>query len=112
MAVEHWVGRPLHPLSALETAKLGTPYPRQSLFPHHLSHRYCIHHSRTLHRFSSRYRSITLLSSFNKVLLINMDCACNQSGYGALIIFTGVPVYLVFIYWKNKPPCIRRALCK
>ena len=35
-----------------------------------------------------------------------------QIGYGALIIFTGVPVYFVFIYWKNKPQCIRRFLCK
>nr|CAH0110567.1 unnamed protein product [Daphnia galeata] len=33
-----------------------------------------------------------------------------DTGYGALIIFTGVPVYFVFIYWKNKPQCIRRFL--
>ncbi|XP_046640063.1 Y+L amino acid transporter 2-like isoform X1 [Daphnia pulicaria] len=33
-----------------------------------------------------------------------------DTGYGALIIFTGVPVYFVFIYWENKPHCIRKAL--
>ncbi|XP_057374882.1 Y+L amino acid transporter 2-like isoform X1 [Daphnia carinata] len=33
-----------------------------------------------------------------------------DTGRGALMILTGVPVYFIFIYWKNKPPCIRRAL--
>ena len=39
-------------------------------------------------------------------------CMFLNVGYGALIIFTGVPVYFVFIYWKNKPQFIRKALCK
>jgi len=33
-----------------------------------------------------------------------------DTGYGALIILTGVPVYLIFIYWKNKPLFIKRCL--
>uniref|UniRef100_A0A1W7RB58 Y+L amino acid transporter 2 n=1 Tax=Hadrurus spadix TaxID=141984 RepID=A0A1W7RB58_9SCOR len=32
------------------------------------------------------------------------------TGFGVLIIATGVPVYLVFIYWKNKPKVIRNAI--
>ncbi|KAG1659855.1 Large neutral amino acids transporter small subunit 2 [Nymphon striatum] len=31
-----------------------------------------------------------------------------QTAYGALIIFTSVPVYFIFIYWKNKPKFISR----
>ncbi|KAG8183752.1 hypothetical protein JTE90_029333 [Oedothorax gibbosus] len=30
------------------------------------------------------------------------------TGFGALIIATGVPVYLIFIYWENKPKAIRK----
>ncbi|GFR28573.1 hypothetical protein TNCT_174251, partial [Trichonephila clavata] len=30
--------------------------------------------------------------------------------FGALIIATGVPVYLIFIYWENKPKAIRHAI--
>nr|XP_042904342.1 large neutral amino acids transporter small subunit 2 [Parasteatoda tepidariorum] len=32
------------------------------------------------------------------------------TGFGALIIATGVPVYLIFIYWENKPKAIRNAI--
>ncbi|KAF8774641.1 Y+L amino acid transporter 2-like [Argiope bruennichi] len=32
------------------------------------------------------------------------------TGFGALIIATGVPVYLIFIYWENKPKAIRHAI--
>ena len=34
------------------------------------------------------------------------------AGYGALMILTGVPVYLIFIAWKNKPQCVRNGLGK
>ncbi|XP_054709615.1 large neutral amino acids transporter small subunit 2-like [Uloborus diversus] len=30
------------------------------------------------------------------------------TGFGALIIATGIPVYLIFVYWENKPKAIRR----
>lgn len=32
------------------------------------------------------------------------------TGYGCLIIATGVPVYFLFIYWENKPAPVQRAL--
>ncbi|GIY24352.1 large neutral amino acids transporter small subunit 2 [Caerostris darwini] len=32
------------------------------------------------------------------------------TGFGALIILTGVPVYFLFIYWENKPKAIRHAI--
>lgn len=31
-------------------------------------------------------------------------------GIAMLIIFSGVPVYLLFIYWKNKPSWLRKVL--
>jgi hypothetical protein len=33
-------------------------------------------------------------------------------GIGIAIILTGVPVYFVFVYWKNKPQFIKSALGK
>ncbi|XP_076364511.1 Y+L amino acid transporter 2-like [Tachypleus tridentatus] len=32
------------------------------------------------------------------------------TGFGLLIIMTGVPVYFIFIYWKNKPKPIQKAI--
>ena len=32
------------------------------------------------------------------------------TGMGCLIIATGIPVYFVFVYWKNKPKSIIRAI--
>ncbi|KFM72858.1 Large neutral amino acids transporter small subunit 2, partial [Stegodyphus mimosarum] len=32
------------------------------------------------------------------------------TGFGALIIATGVPVYLLFVYWENKPKAIRKGI--
>ena len=36
--------------------------------------------------------------------------SCLKSGYGALMILSGIPVYLIFIGWKNKPAYIQKAL--
>ena len=33
-----------------------------------------------------------------------------ETGMGCVIILTAVPVYFVFIYWKNKPTCIKKGL--
>ncbi|XP_066993972.1 Y+L amino acid transporter 2 [Anabrus simplex] len=33
-----------------------------------------------------------------------------ETGYGCLMILTAVPVYLVFIYWKNKPKKVQHAI--
>lgn len=32
------------------------------------------------------------------------------TGFGALIIATGVPVYFIFVYWENKPKPVRHAI--
>jgi hypothetical protein len=31
----------------------------------------------------------------------------DRSGIGIAIIMTGVPVYFIFVAWKNKPPVIQ-----
>lgn len=35
-----------------------------------------------------------------------------ETGMGCVIILTAVPVYFVFIYWKNKPTCIKKGLSR
>jgi solute carrier family 7 L-type amino acid transporter-like protein len=32
------------------------------------------------------------------------------TGFGCLIILTGVPVYFIFIAWKRKPRLIKNAI--
>ena len=32
------------------------------------------------------------------------------SGLGCLIISTGIPVYIIFVYWENKPKAFLRAM--
>ena len=46
-----------------------------------------------------------LYSSFYKFFV-------NILGIGIAIILTGVPVYFVFVYWKNKPKIIQSLLGK
>ena len=33
-----------------------------------------------------------------------------ETGVGALITFTGIPVYMVTIYWKSKPNVYKRSI--
>ncbi|CAN7940974.1 unnamed protein product [Ixodes hexagonus] len=40
------------------------------------------------------------------ITIVPMIAEPVQTGFGALIIATGAPVYFVFVYWKNKPKWI------
>jgi len=46
------------------------------------------------------------------LFIVTVPCIASpkETGYGALMILTGVPVYLIFIAWKNKPQCVRNGL--
>ncbi|PNF28196.1 hypothetical protein B7P43_G07593 [Cryptotermes secundus] len=44
------------------------------------------------------------------VTVVPMIASPVETGYGCLMIFSSVPVYLIFIYWKKKPKPIQRAL--
>lgn len=41
------------------------------------------------------------------ITIVPMIAEPVQTGFGALIIATGAPVYFVFVYWKNKPRWIQ-----
>ncbi|KAK8780730.1 hypothetical protein V5799_017928 [Amblyomma americanum] len=43
------------------------------------------------------------------ITIVPMIAEPVQTGFGALIIATGAPVYFVFVYWKNKPRWIQGA---
>ena len=34
----------------------------------------------------------------------------SNAGIGTVIILTGVPVYFIFVYWKNKPAFFKKML--
>ncbi|XP_060562027.1 large neutral amino acids transporter small subunit 2-like [Ruditapes philippinarum] len=40
------------------------------------------------------------------LVLLPMYSSPAETGFGCLIIATGIPVYLVFVYWENKPKSI------
>lgn len=44
------------------------------------------------------------------VTLVPMYASPVETAYGLLMIFSAVPVYLVFIAWKNKPRCFLNAV--
>lgn len=46
------------------------------------------------------------------VFIVVVPCIASpvETGYGALMILSGIPVYLIFIGWKNKPAYIQKAL--
>lgn len=44
------------------------------------------------------------------VTVLPMYAAPVDTGMGLLIVLTAIPVYLVFIYWKNKPKPIQNAI--
>ncbi|KAG8227220.1 hypothetical protein J437_LFUL003426 [Ladona fulva] len=44
------------------------------------------------------------------VTIVPMIASPVETGYGCIMIFTSVPVYLIFIAWKNKPKTVQRML--
>jgi len=44
------------------------------------------------------------------ITIVPMIASPKETGIGTCIILTGVPVYLIFIGWKNKPPVVKRLL--
>lgn len=44
------------------------------------------------------------------ITIVPMIADPKGTGMGCLIIASGIPVYFVFIYWKNKPRIIRKVL--
>lgn len=46
------------------------------------------------------------------VTIVPMIASPVETGYGCLMILTAVPVYLIFIAWKNKPYFFQKGMCK
>ena len=44
------------------------------------------------------------------VWVLNWIATFALAGIGCLMMFSGVPVYLIFVYWKNKPAFVQKAL--
>jgi glucose-6-phosphate dehydrogenase assembly protein OpcA len=44
------------------------------------------------------------------ITIVPMVASPVETGIGIAIILTGVPVYFIFVYWKNKPQFIKSAL--
>ena len=44
------------------------------------------------------------------VTVVPMYASPYETGYGCLMILTSVPVYFIFIAWKNKPKAVQQAM--
>ncbi|XP_017752860.1 PREDICTED: Y+L amino acid transporter 2 isoform X1 [Eufriesea mexicana] len=44
------------------------------------------------------------------VTIVPMYASPVETGYGCLMIISSIPVYFVFIAWKNKPKCFQRGV--
>jgi solute carrier family 7 L-type amino acid transporter-like protein len=44
------------------------------------------------------------------ITIVPMIASPIETGIGIAIILTGVPVYFIFVYWKNKPQFIQSLL--
>jgi len=43
------------------------------------------------------------------ITIVPMVASPVETGIGIAIILTGIPVYFIFVYWKNKPAAIQKA---
>ena len=43
------------------------------------------------------------------ITIVPMVASPVETGIGIAIILTGIPVYFIFVYWKNKPRFIQAA---
>lgn len=46
------------------------------------------------------------------VTIVPMIASPVETGYGLLMILTSIPVYLLFVAWKNKPKWFQKTMCK
>jgi solute carrier family 7 (L-type amino acid transporter), member 8 len=46
------------------------------------------------------------------IIVVSTIASYTETLYGCLLMLTAVPVYFVFIYWRNKPECIHDCLVK
>lgn len=44
------------------------------------------------------------------VVIVPMIASPVETGYGCLMILSSIPVYFVFVWWKNKPKSFQRAM--
>jgi solute carrier family 7 L-type amino acid transporter-like protein len=44
------------------------------------------------------------------VIVVPAYASPYETGYGCLMILTSVPVYFIFIAWKNKPKSFQKAM--
>lgn len=51
------------------------------------------------------------MGTYNIILILN-NVFCLTLGYGCLMILTSIPVYGVFIFWKNKPMIFHKIVGK
>lgn len=108
LTVEHWCGGCLRPLLALEEAGPRETHSSQPVLPLRLHSGDHLHHRGANSRFTRWNRQPTLKSPLRATWLTRFFLA----GYGALIICTGIPVYLIFIQWKSKPRCFNNSMSK
>ena len=46
------------------------------------------------------------------ITIVPMIASPLETGIGVCIILTGVPVYFIFVAWKDKPKMIRQISCE
>jgi L-type amino acid transporter 8 len=76
---------------------------------------FCLPYLRWKHPEWDRPIRVNLIFPFLYILatvyitIVPMMASPVETGIGIAIILTGVPVYFIFVYWKNKPRIIQAA---